>query len=619
MCLLLVTGVGLVWVGTDSLVSWMQNSQMEADAEGMVIGRCPSRLEMWQATWLMIKGHPFVGTGFGGYWLAINRYFDAPGGCVPQQAHNDYLEIISSGGLAALALTAWFVAAFVKRARKCLRVRHSFRRAVCFGALAGLCAVALHSLVDFGLHITVNALVLTCLVVIATAHIGSREHEPEVDEARQPSRLDNSSPVGHSERARHRTVMRFAMAVLSVLVCVVAIRETARAGLSRWYSMAHEREYSLASAEQAIRFNPSDPAARFFYANMLSGQARNGRSLKEFEHAVALNPQDHMGWASLALARDQEGDPAGAVAAFQEAVRLAPYYPNPRWQLGNALLRAGQRERAFVELSRATASDPQFLPSMLELLWDDLNGDADAIIKVIAPQTAATQLSLARFFKEHGKISEAIALLRPLGSAADAERRALTGELISAKRFQEAYELWSSGRVEGADGSEIISNGNFETDVDLAETGFGWQVTGNREGLLVSLDTKEPRAGSRSLRLDLKGELPTQPPIISQLAFVKANARYRLSFAARTQELITTGAPVIAIIDAGSGQMLGQSAPLKYGNNGWEDDRVEFVTNRTTSVVMIAIQRQKCIKQPCLIFGRVWLDNFSLQLLSADR
>ncbi|MDX6289252.1 MAG: hypothetical protein QOH42_1051, partial [Blastocatellia bacterium] len=33
----------------------------------------------------------------------------------------------------------------------------------------------------------------------------------------------------------------------------------------------------------------------------------------------------------------------------------------------------------------------------------------------------------------------------------------------------------------------------------------------------------------------------------------------------------------------------------------------------TATAVYVALERQPCDKSPCPIFGRLWLDNFSLQ------
>jgi hypothetical protein len=53
----------------------------------------------------------------------------------------------------------------------------SFRRAACLAALTGLIGVMAHSLVDFGLHVTANAVVFLALVVIATKELPASEQE----------------------------------------------------------------------------------------------------------------------------------------------------------------------------------------------------------------------------------------------------------------------------------------------------------------------------------------------------------------------------------------------------------------------------------------------------------
>ncbi len=71
----------------------------------------------------------------------------------------------------------WFMIAVSVKALIQLRIKDRFRYSVCLGALAGLFAVCIHSAFDFGLHIPVNRLVFTCLVVIATASYRNRSIE----------------------------------------------------------------------------------------------------------------------------------------------------------------------------------------------------------------------------------------------------------------------------------------------------------------------------------------------------------------------------------------------------------------------------------------------------------
>lgn len=171
--LLVIIGAGSGWVGGDALQQRMDtiSDEMHAPSEQHV-----NRMQIWGATWALIKAHPFLGSGFGAYWTAIPAYHHDAGTRSLQQAHNDYLEVLASGGLIGGALLVWFIYALGHTARRSLRASNTFRRAVCLGALAGIFAVALHSLFDFGLHVTVNALVLAVLIVLVTGH-GQAEHE----------------------------------------------------------------------------------------------------------------------------------------------------------------------------------------------------------------------------------------------------------------------------------------------------------------------------------------------------------------------------------------------------------------------------------------------------------
>ena len=185
LVLVLISGVlfGTVWLGGDQLATRLEASRTELSANETDLREGVKRNHVWATTWKMFAAHPILGVGMGAYWAAVPQYHDASGVMTPQEAHNDYLELLASGGLVGLVLGVWFAIALYRRTRENMRSVNRFRRAASFGAAIGIAGVAVHSLVDFGLHIIVNALVFTTLVVIAASkprwaiEFGEERHE----------------------------------------------------------------------------------------------------------------------------------------------------------------------------------------------------------------------------------------------------------------------------------------------------------------------------------------------------------------------------------------------------------------------------------------------------------
>jgi O-antigen ligase len=175
----------VVLVGGDPLASRVDSLAVEFNADAAETFAL--RPNIWRATWNLIKDHPVAGVGFGGYWIAITRYHTGSGVTTPQEAHNDYLELLASGGVIGVGIGVWFAIALFSTAEKKLRqlrtaaasgLNTSFARAVTIGALVGILTVAVHSLVDFGLHIPINALVFTVLVGIVCKSSKTKDQSP---------------------------------------------------------------------------------------------------------------------------------------------------------------------------------------------------------------------------------------------------------------------------------------------------------------------------------------------------------------------------------------------------------------------------------------------------------
>lgn len=416
-------------------------------------------------------------------------------------------------------------------------------------------------------------------------------------------------------------LIRIVIATLG-LICLLWGAWTARgAGLARLAVVYVVNSGSLGWAETAVSLSPADPEAAYIRAEVFYNNKQFALSVKEFERAIALRPRDYFLWLGLGRARDEAGDKQGALAAFGEAARLAPYYVEPPWQLGNFLLRMGRRDEAFAQLRRAAARNAKLLPSIIDSAWKAYSGDVQAVKAAVQPQTTEAHLTLARFFLGQDNLKETIAMYRLAGSAAAQDRRDLIADQLANKMFDQAYEVWLSGRGEEdsdprRSGKVGVTDGSFEGRIELDDPGFGWRLAPDVGAVEVALDPNTPRTGARSLRINWSGDSNPSISIGSQLVLVDAKTRYRLSFAARTEELVTGGSPVVIVTDVSSDEReLAQAATLPTGSSGWQDYTVEFVTAEATRAVRITIRRQDCSSGPCPIFGRTWFDDFSLRKL----
>ena len=379
----------------------------------------------------------------------------------------------------------------------------------------------------------------------------------------------------------------------------------------------------LAPADEAVRIGDADPEAHLSRALVLLDHGRVEEAVKDLESAARLRPRDYIIWYQLALARDRANDEPGARAACEESVRLAPYYGRTHWLMGNLLFRAGRTDEALAELRRAAESDPAFLSNLLQMAWASARGDAAAVSKIVAPVERLWRLELARFFLKRGKYEEASVLYRGVGQLSDEERRSLTRELIDAGQYEAAYELWAQGSgraVEDArSGVAHVTDGSFENRIVADDQAFGWRTVKDNPAISISLDRTEPHTGAQSLRLDFRGDSQPALALISQLVPVEPGTRYRLTYAARTREIVTGGLPLLALTDANSKDQstLAHAPPLPQTTEGWRDYTLDFVTGDNTRAIWINLRRQDCDDAVCPIFGQLWLDSFTLRKLSS--
>ncbi len=164
VAVLALTIFGMMWLQGDQLTTGIETAAAEMRiTDGAHEGA--NRKDIWRSTWQMARAHPIAGAGLGGYWAEVPKYHDASGVQTPQQAHNDYLELLASGGIIGAAIFVWFVVLLIRKART-IDGLSGFQRGAALGAVLGIFGIGVHSVVEFGLHITINALVFMMLLAI---------------------------------------------------------------------------------------------------------------------------------------------------------------------------------------------------------------------------------------------------------------------------------------------------------------------------------------------------------------------------------------------------------------------------------------------------------------------
>jgi hypothetical protein len=393
---------------------------------------------------------------------------------------------------------------------------------------------------------------------------------------------------------------------------LLAIRSAVAFGVSPLLVTYSLTVGNVVAAQKASQISPNDAEPHLASAAILSISGSPDQGVIELERAVALRPADYVLWSELGLLRDQTGDSAGALKAFDESIKRAPYYSQPRWNRGNVYLRSGQYETAFNDLNQAVQSNPALLPNLIDLAWAISRGDVKQTEQLVTVKGDQARIAFAKLLARKGKGGDVLEQLGAVKQVPDAVRRELVDQLLSKGALREAYLLWNGAAAPGNTAPSIY-DGGFEGTLSFGETDFGWRVPREVQATNVLLDSSQPQSGAKNLRIEFNGNSNLN---ISQLVLLQPSKRYQINFASRSQDVVSGGLPIIVISEGtGEPKRLGQSQPLSQGTTNWQIFSFEFATNPTTSAGLLSVQRENCSTPPCPIFGSVSLDSFSIQEL----
>lgn len=248
-----------------------------------------SRLAMWGSAVRMWQDHPWVGVGPAHFDYRFREYRPEVIQARPDRVHNDYLNLLADWGIVGGVIVLAGIGVFifwlgktwphVRREENTFGSGQSNRFAFFLGGMCGLAALAVHSFMDFNLHIPANALAGVVLLALVTSNIRYATEGFWV-RVRKPGQVTLTVFWG-------------------LTVVGLSIQEWRGAGETWWLAQAEEQPYfsseRAAALEKAFAWEPQN-----YQTAHEIGECYRTQSLDGGDDFVALG-QKALGWYAKAI------------------------------------------------------------------------------------------------------------------------------------------------------------------------------------------------------------------------------------------------------------------------------------------------------------------------------
>lgn len=381
------------WLGWQPIVS---RFDLMMNQEGYFTD---SRLLIWQDTIPMVKDFLIAGAGFGSFEAVYPYYKKAlEGGSIVDHAHNDFIELLTDGGVVAMVLAGCFLWSVISCAWKRVCQRHDpFATQLFCGAIAAIVAILLHSLTDFNMHNPANGLYffLLCGVVVSAANSRRRWE-------RQPTYL-----VPASQRSRLLTIIP----VLGVFMGGLLLNAGQFAGAAHYQKIKDIYLNTLIPAERLAAFQKTAlmaTSADPFHSDYQLASAKIATFLQQHKEAEAgylkallLKPTSARN--IFQIGRYFESlNPAVAQLCFERTPLLDRFAAGPLKLLARHQLKNGDTEGGFSLLRQAYAAESaNRFDEYLALLQEYNFGLID--MESILPERVGNFLKLADYLVKKGQ------------------------------------------------------------------------------------------------------------------------------------------------------------------------------------------------------------------------
>lgn len=390
-CILLA----LSWFGWEPMIEKFNSAFSETG------GIHNGRLTIWQDSAGIIRDFFLTGSGFGTFIHIYPPYRTVPGSLIVDHAHNDYIELLTDGGLVGFALAAWFVIAVLFHGgKKIAQRRDRYAILVAIGALTGIVSILLHSVTDFNMYNGANGLYFffTCGLLVSAGN--TRFHY------RTRPTLLNQAGDGKKYLFPAAGVLLFSGVLLLYgggFMAGSSYREVSSIYLNK--HLSQEKLHQVRSAVvRAERYDPLEGSYPSISGTVEYYLQNSERTLLKYSKAARLDPLNGVYLQNLALslaATSPEQSEILLAEAYERALhREKLVLPWAEW-----LLRSGDRQQAVMVMKKGVRRYRNLLSSYMPLFMAYSFSREE--ITAILPESTDSWIRFGRFIEKRGEMTEA--------------------------------------------------------------------------------------------------------------------------------------------------------------------------------------------------------------------
>ena len=392
---LLIAGV-VVWIGWGPFLERFASIK---DSQGNIADYRP---EIWSNCLSMIRDFPLTGTGFGTFVTSYPAYRSFATIWTIDHAHNDYLELLTDGGLVAFVFAAWFVLSILHSSYKTfLRRKDSYSIYLYLGCITGMFSIFLHSIVDFNLHIGSNGLYFFFLAGLAVSAAHTRLHEGLAPTYLKPISCSNILPVRIVALAMLVFCIIFNMGIIAGDYYFDSIRDlkiTAKTGdkdLARFNAIAL----------RASMFDPLESKYPYAAATIETRRYNTEAAISLYKQTVALDPLNAEYVQRLGLLISERIDPEKGEQLIRAGISH-DVSNSERYKLYSVwLLSRAKKAEALANVREALTISPEKSEDFIILMM--LRGMNDEEMLSALPQRATPYLAFGDYLALSGKYEAA--------------------------------------------------------------------------------------------------------------------------------------------------------------------------------------------------------------------